>query len=664
MERQAKDGTFYKQVGEDQWEPITRTAKDGTVYKKMGTDSWEPLQAESSDQSEKPFSVSDIPPEYAQAKKDFLNFGPVPTAEGLTRSTIKSLPQAGGMAGAALGFLSPVPGGTMIGAGGGAVAGTYLKNLIEQYLLGDEKSSPEIHTEAFKTGLLNAITEGGSSILGRQTPEALTKLGKKIYKTGTGAIDALSHVKGKTPVSEDLIEAGVWGGAASIETQANKLAEDLLKQRDAILKGATKEGVEVSMKDAMAPARAKIAELRSLGGTDNLRVADAFEKRVRALERQDPVKPQQIIVADAFEKRVRPLKRQDPVKPQQIITELSQQGEFRGAQPGDVDYVPPTRGTLPIQGTVIPPTFKQGSQIGVLKTPTNYVELPTQAEPLSESINYTGETSFRTPVTTKYQQAPVGASAVSESVPVYAPPTRTPEMMQTREVPTTFESPLNESTRFYQKPGKSILMDVPGRPGVTPIKATKLKTSVGNTLPSSKFGVAAQTSEGQKLLGKIREGLQKTTEKSLVGRVETRNPLAPEAEPIIIADDGLSFTPKQEPTFPAPPQKINENLYGDQLGEINAKLGRLLTVRRKLSQDAGKEVGGRIVSGKDIAAAALSPKALLMKKIWDMTGTAGPTGFGLGMYKAGKALQKIGSPWDRMVIELNKLGVDSAAQEE
>jgi hypothetical protein len=44
MERQAKDGTFYRQVGQDDWEPVTRQAKDGTVYKKIGADDWEPIE--------------------------------------------------------------------------------------------------------------------------------------------------------------------------------------------------------------------------------------------------------------------------------------------------------------------------------------------------------------------------------------------------------------------------------------------------------------------------------------------------------------------------------------------------------------------------------------------------------------------------------------------
>lgn len=45
MERQAKDGTFYKQVDKDSWEPVTRQAKDGTVFKKIGVDQWSPIES-------------------------------------------------------------------------------------------------------------------------------------------------------------------------------------------------------------------------------------------------------------------------------------------------------------------------------------------------------------------------------------------------------------------------------------------------------------------------------------------------------------------------------------------------------------------------------------------------------------------------------------------
>lgn len=45
MERQAKDGTFFRQVGPDDWEPVTRAAKDGTIFKKVGADAWSPVES-------------------------------------------------------------------------------------------------------------------------------------------------------------------------------------------------------------------------------------------------------------------------------------------------------------------------------------------------------------------------------------------------------------------------------------------------------------------------------------------------------------------------------------------------------------------------------------------------------------------------------------------
>ncbi len=55
MEKQAKDETFYKQVGPDEWKPVTRQAKDGTIYKKVGTDDWAPMQPKAQQQPEQSF---------------------------------------------------------------------------------------------------------------------------------------------------------------------------------------------------------------------------------------------------------------------------------------------------------------------------------------------------------------------------------------------------------------------------------------------------------------------------------------------------------------------------------------------------------------------------------------------------------------------------------
>lgn len=46
MERQAKDGSIFRQIGPDEWEPVTRKAKDGTVFQKVGADDWAPVNSE------------------------------------------------------------------------------------------------------------------------------------------------------------------------------------------------------------------------------------------------------------------------------------------------------------------------------------------------------------------------------------------------------------------------------------------------------------------------------------------------------------------------------------------------------------------------------------------------------------------------------------------
>lgn len=67
MERQAKDGTIYKQVAQDEWEPVTRKAKDGTTYKKVGKDEWAPMESTPKDyieaqkkSNERPWYAFDI----------------------------------------------------------------------------------------------------------------------------------------------------------------------------------------------------------------------------------------------------------------------------------------------------------------------------------------------------------------------------------------------------------------------------------------------------------------------------------------------------------------------------------------------------------------------------------------------------------------------------
>lgn len=149
MERQAKDGTFYRKVGPDEWEPVTRTAKDGTVFKKVGADEWKPL----SDNAK------------TQVENDKILGIPVTTIEG----ALDALPFAGALAGGVIGL----PAGGLIGAAGGAglgaAGGEAAANAIRAGL--GLESAPQTRQEMIldpiKEGLAGAAGEGAGQIISK-----------------------------------------------------------------------------------------------------------------------------------------------------------------------------------------------------------------------------------------------------------------------------------------------------------------------------------------------------------------------------------------------------------------------------------------------------------------------------------------------------------------
>ena len=152
MERRAKDGTFYKSVGKDEWEPITRKAKDGTVYKKVGKDEWSPLNAKES--------------------KSYFDF----SAKGLGESVKEQLPAIGGVIGGAAGFLSPLPGGAAIGAGLGAAGGKSLQGIVGK----SPKTRKELYGGLLESGVSGAAAEMGGRVLGPAIKAAAKPLGKAV----------------------------------------------------------------------------------------------------------------------------------------------------------------------------------------------------------------------------------------------------------------------------------------------------------------------------------------------------------------------------------------------------------------------------------------------------------------------------------------------------
>lgn len=115
--------------------------------------------------------------------------------------------------------------------------------------------------------------------------------GTGIYKSGLKRIDQEAAKYGKEPVSDVLMEAGITGNARQIYDKMDDLGEQILKERQALLKDSTKAGAEVSMQEAMGPTMARIQQIRASKNPKLQPLADALEKDVTnylALEAKAP----------------------------------------------------------------------------------------------------------------------------------------------------------------------------------------------------------------------------------------------------------------------------------------------------------------------------------------------------------------------------------------
>ncbi|MDE2071755.1 MAG: hypothetical protein KGI70_03450, partial [Patescibacteria group bacterium] len=162
----------------------------------------------------------------AEGLPDTLEF-PAGTSTDVIQSTVKRLQQekgvnqekfahlpeqmaaAGGMAGATLGQISPIPGGRMIGAAAGAAGMHYAGKTIQDVANGIE---PTIETitdnllSAGKMGLTSGAAEGAFPILGdllapigKQVADIGAKLGNKLFvpKTSSEVVKTAEGVLSK-----------------------------------------------------------------------------------------------------------------------------------------------------------------------------------------------------------------------------------------------------------------------------------------------------------------------------------------------------------------------------------------------------------------------------------------------------------------------------------
>jgi hypothetical protein len=322
------------------------------------------------------------------------------------------------------------------------------------------------------------------------------------------------------------------------------------------------------MKDSMAGARNKIAELRSTGNPDNLQIANAFEKRIRAIERLD-ARPSVPVVRDL------------PVQSRYTT------GDVIKSTPQEKELI-----VLPKQAK-----YTTGEVISSTPTEPGILELPV------------GQNQWEFP---KIGRKPEVAADILPPKVEYGPKGYIPQE-EAAFMPR--EDIVEYGPRGYiQNPPQKVYDMTEARPGVDVKGATKLKTSLRKSIPGTKFGQSAQTSEGQGLMKKMSAGVQKETEKAMQKGMGT----------------------------------------GDQLAELNDKIGRILSSDKKLTSEAAKEELANLIKGFDIPIGIMSPKGLAIKKAIEYgTGTAAKTKGGLLLNKAGQKLSQPG--WNRGLIELQKI---------
>lgn len=109
----------------------------------------------------------------------------------------------------------------------------------------------------------------------RPTGEVLSQAGKSMYKSGLKNVDKIVVEKGKSPVSDILLNERKTGSVEKLAKDASDINKKLLDERAKLYQQASDAGAVVDMTSAVSGARQKLAKLRENPGMRE--VADKLE---------------------------------------------------------------------------------------------------------------------------------------------------------------------------------------------------------------------------------------------------------------------------------------------------------------------------------------------------------------------------------------------------
>jgi hypothetical protein len=487
-----------------------------------------------------------------------------------------------------------------------------------------------------KAGKVGQIVEN----VANPVSNLLQSSGKSMYKSGLKKIDQQSLLFGKEPVSELLWKNRVTGSATSIAEQMDTMAERLLKERDAIIQKATEAGGTVNMNAAMQETADHIAKLRASQDPLLQPVADALEAEVKkytALGSHQVAAPtSEYINAAKIHELEKAKYAQDLANFEKASADYGKAGATRGQDilPGQVDVGQKTA-MIPEQLTLGGPDLTMAAQ-KVEQAPFQYslLEIPQKKVNVKGGISQvkrdnplqiTAQMGAQEP-TFGMQQLGIenwGTKPASELEKILVERkgvVPAPEGFQTSMI---FEPPT--PPRAPVAPQMPTIMT----PGITPVQASGMKTSLYQGLPKGAYqemiaasmGVNPAMTRGKKIMA----GGLKTETENAVGRALGQGEL-------------------------------------DAVQKANMELGQLLTTKDKQQMQAFLEQNKNAVTSVDMSglgfALAGTPAAipiLATKKLGDISKTTGfRTGMGSLMYDLGASGLPRDTYYRRLLIDQNK----------
>lgn len=309
--------------------------------------------------------------------------------------------------------------------------------------------------------------------------EATEAGGKKLYKAGLKNLDMANARAGAAPVSDLLLKNRVTGDSATIFQKMDDLGQNLLDQRNAILKKATRSGAEVDMGRAVKEAQDYVDNMKKIDNPELRKASDMLQKRINDYTSTAAKEPQQVV-------------RQLP------YTEPRASVEFAGQNPEVPAYDAASVSTGRLeQNQVINRLDAKGKPIVNTKP---LKKMP--GEPIVEQAT-PGEAKF--PEWTTDAQGKWAQATPSDRV-------------------LSLPQQGNYEIKTEMLPKTASVLDITERiPGPTPIQTTGWKTSAANRVGDQGYDILANSSEGRAFDKALASGHRVATEES-VGRA-----LGPEA---------------------------------------------------------------------------------------------------------------------------------------